>query len=64
MYMGVDIGGTKTFVAALDNNGVIKEQLRFPTPKEYKHFLAELAKNIDELTTHDFTSVGVGMPCF
>ena len=45
MYVGIDIGGTKTLVAALTNRGVIQEQVRFPTPKNYDHFLLELQKS-------------------
>jgi N-acetylglucosamine kinase-like BadF-type ATPase len=28
MYLGVDIGGTKTLVAALDDHGVMKEKTK------------------------------------
>lgn len=62
MYIGVDVGGTKTLVAVLDDNGVIKEQAKFPTPKEYPAFLTELAGTIADFQTQDFQAGGVAMP--
>lgn len=62
MYLGIDIGGTKTIVASLDDNGVIQENLRFPTPHNYPDFLKELAKYVDKLTTKEFIAAGVGVP--
>lgn len=62
MYLGIDIGGTKTLVASLTNDGVIIERNKFPTPKVYTEFLRELSANVAELTTKDFTAVGVAAP--
>lgn len=62
MYVGIDIGGTKTLVAALTNEGVIKESLRFPTPKDYDEFLAELRANVEKLTTKEFRAGAVAAP--
>ena len=62
MYLGIDVGGTKTLVATLDVNGVIIEKYKFPTPKKYTDFLIELASNVERLTTKDFLSAGVGLP--
>lgn len=62
MYLGIDIGGTKTIVASLDDDGVIQESFRFPTPHKYPAFLEELAKNVDKLTTKDFLAAGAGVP--
>lgn len=62
MYLGIDVGGTKTLVAELDDNGVILSSHKFPTPQEYPDFLVELANNIAKLTTQDFQAVGVGIP--
>jgi len=62
MYVGVDIGGTKTLVAALDNAGVIVEKMRFATPPEYGAFLAELEGTIDKLTGHEFRAGCVAAP--
>jgi glucokinase len=62
MYMGIDIGGTKTLVACLDDNGVIAESVKFPTPHVYPEFLRELAKVVASFTTKDFKAAGVAVP--
>lgn len=62
MYLGIDVGGTKTIVAALDDNGVITESQRFPTPQDYRVFLSKLEEIVDAFTTQDFKAIGVGIP--
>ncbi|MDB5175367.1 MAG: hypothetical protein JWM81_225 [Candidatus Saccharibacteria bacterium] len=62
MIVGVDIGGTKTLVAVLTNAGVIHESRKFPTPKNYDHFLLELAHAVHHLETKDFKAAGVAVP--
>lgn len=62
MYAGIDVGGTKTLVASLDDNGVITEQFRFKTPQDYQEFLAQLATHADKLATKDFKACGIGVP--
>lgn len=61
MYAGVDIGGTKTLVAALTEDGVIKEKVRFATPKNYDVFLEKLQETVDALTTKDFKAGAIGI---
>ena len=62
MYLGIDVGGTKTIAAVLDDNGVITEHQRFPTPQDYQRFLAELNKVVKVFKTKDFQAAGVGIP--
>ncbi len=62
MYLGIDIGGTKTLVATLDSNGVIQEKFKFPTPDKYSIFLTNLAKVVANLSTKEFLATGVGVP--
>lgn len=62
MYLGIDIGGTKTLVACLDNEGVIQESVKFPTPKIYRSFLKELAISVANLSTNTFIAAGVAAP--
>jgi glucokinase len=62
MYLCIDVGGTKTLVAAVDDSGVIKEEFRFPTPQIYGDFLTELASNVAKLSTDDFRACGIGIP--
>lgn len=62
MYVGVDIGGTKTLLASLDDNGVITQKIRFETPKKYDFFLHELRFALHKLDTQEFHAGGVGAP--
>ncbi len=62
MYLGVDVGGTKTLVAILDNHGAIQESRKFPTPKDYAHFLLELRHVLAHMQHHDWSAAGVGIP--
>lgn len=62
MYAGVDVGGTKTLVAALNDAGVITEQVRFPTPNSYEAFVRHLAETVEKMSTKDFQAAGLGIP--
>lgn len=62
MYAAVDVGGTKTLVAALTENGEIVEKVRFETPKRYDFFVHELRFAAHKLQHHDFKAAGVGLP--
>ena len=62
MYLAIDIGGTKTLVASLTNEGVISERVRFETPKDYDKFVTCLAETISSLETKEFIACGVGVP--
>jgi predicted NBD/HSP70 family sugar kinase len=62
MYLGIDVGGTKTLVASLTNEGVITEEFKFPTPKDYDQFLAEVGAAIAQLSARDFKACGLGIP--
>lgn len=60
--MGIDVGGTKTLVAAFTNEGKISEEVKFPTPKNYDHFLLELRNALHHFEHQDFQATGVGIP--
>jgi predicted NBD/HSP70 family sugar kinase len=62
MYLGIDIGGTKTLCAALDANGVIIEEIKFPTNPDYKEFLKELESTIEGMEHKDFAAGAVAVP--
>jgi len=62
MYLAIDIGGTKTLLAVLNNDGVITERVRFETPKKYDDFKRALAANVGNLSTDNFVACGVGVP--
>jgi predicted NBD/HSP70 family sugar kinase len=49
MYVGIDIGGTKTLVAKLSDDGQITDSRRFPSNHNYGQFLRDLGANLKEL---------------
>lgn len=62
MYVGVDVGGTKTLIAVFDGHGEIVEWTKFPTPKNYSHFLLELRHTFSNLKNKEFKAGGAGIP--
>jgi predicted NBD/HSP70 family sugar kinase len=62
MYLGIDIGGTKTLVATIDDRGVIQEKIKLPTPKDYQEFLQKLKAALDNFPKTTFRYCGIGMP--
>ncbi len=62
MYVGIDVGGTKTLVAVLDKNGVIEEQSKFPTPTSYDEFQHAIKNTIGTFKITEFHSGGIGIP--
>jgi predicted NBD/HSP70 family sugar kinase len=62
MYLGVDVGGTKTLVAVLNDDGVISEKVKFPTPKKYDNFLLELRHTLAHFKQQDFKAAGIAIP--
>ncbi len=61
MYVGIDVGGTKTLAAVLDNDGNIIEHNRFPTPIDYDDFLSQLDATLTNFMHHDFIAGGAGV---
>ncbi len=62
MYLGIDIGATKTLLATFTNEGVVKDKIKFPTPKDYALFKIELTNNVAKLSTNTFIACCVGVP--
>ncbi len=62
MFVAVDIGGTKTLVAAFTEAGEITEERRFATPQNYPAFITELANEVAKLTTREFKHGVVAVP--
>ncbi len=62
MYLGVDVGGTKTLVAVLDSHGVIKQKTKFPTPTDYSEFLQQLKQTVADFGQQKFTAAAVAIP--
>src|ERR1700742_4349384 len=62
MYLGIDVGGTKTLVAVLNNHGVITKSEKFPTPEKYTDWTKQLAKVVANISTEEYIACGVGVP--
>ncbi len=62
MYVAIDIGGTKTLVCVLTNEGVIREQVKFPTPRTYPAWLEALQETLDGFEHQNFKAGGVAAP--
>jgi predicted NBD/HSP70 family sugar kinase len=48
MLVTVDTGGTKTLIAPFEQDGVMGETIRFPTPKNQEEYVALLRKTLQE----------------
>lgn len=62
MYLGIDIGGTKTLIGRFTKDGQLQESLKFPTPKDYHEFSFALSSNIARITTKPWKLVAVAAP--
>lgn len=62
MYMAIDIGGTKTLLAAMNNDGEIVESLKFATPHDYSVFKLQLGSSLETMKHHDFLAGAVAAP--
>ncbi|HCL5253473.1 TPA: fructokinase [Salmonella enterica] len=65
MRIGIDLGGTKTEVIALDDAGEQRFRHRLPTPREdYQQTIETIASLVDmaEQATGQTGSVGIGIP--
>lgn len=62
MYLGIDVGGTKTLLAVFNENGQIVKEFKFPTPEEYNDFLAELQKVAPELKNYQIKACCCALP--
>jgi len=63
MYLGIDIGGTKTLLAVFDDSGTMLEQTKFPSSPDYQSFLNDLSETITtKLSHHEFLAAAAGVP--
>jgi len=61
MRLGIDLGGTKTEIIALDKGGVVALRRRMPTPKDYDLLLAALAQLVAQTETELGVRASIGM---
>ncbi|WP_207540676.1 ROK family protein [Sabulicella rubraurantiaca] len=64
MRIGVDLGGTKTEVAALDRAGQVRLRQRVPTPRSYAGVIETVRELVEgaEAELGEAGTVGVGIP--
>jgi len=62
MYLGVDVGGTKTLLAVFTKDGTLKQSVRFETPQDYDQFLEKLTSEIHVLGVDDFQAACLALP--
>ncbi len=63
MYLAIDIGGTKTLLAVISQDGELMDSYKFPTPKDYNEFKKELKNAVEqELGDHSITQACSAVP--
>lgn len=62
MYLCIDVGGTKTLLAAFTQAGELVESRKFKTPAEYKDFVALLGDEINALQHRNFKGCAIAVP--
>lgn len=62
MYLGIDIGGTKTLIAAFSRRGRIVRKYKFKTAQNKDKFLLDLNRNLQMFLRYGFQVVVVAIP--
>ncbi len=62
MFLAIDVGGTKTLVAALTDDGKLTKSLKFKTPRDYDKFLGVLKASLARLDTFKYKYACVALP--
>ena len=62
MYLGIDIGGTKTLIALFTKRGRIIKRKKFPTPHGSQTFLRKLVNELEPFKKYKIRSIAVAIP--
>lgn len=63
MLVAVDTGGTKTLVAVFNQDGSVKDSVKFPTPAETHEFILELSAVIDTMIgKNTLDAIAIALP--
>lgn len=62
MYLGIDIGGTKTLVALFNKRGRIIRRTKFRTDLQYEKFLSDLTGVLKKYSTSPVKAVTMAIP--
>lgn len=63
MYLGIDVGGSKTLLAAFSEDGKILHEFKFKTNPDYPGFLNDIKQALEaEFSAYSFKVGGLGAP--
>lgn len=62
MYLGIDVGGTKTLLAAFSAEGKILKEHKFPTPPKYQNFLSQLEAALVQFSEYRISACCCALP--
>lgn len=63
MILTIDTGGTKTLFASFSSDGIIKKQIKLPTPKDQGDYIQLLIKTIDnEFNFEPIEAISIALP--
>jgi len=62
MYLGIDVGGTKTLLASLDASGNIVDRVKFPTPQTYPELITAIQAAARQLSQEPYQLAAAGVP--
>lgn len=62
MYLGIDIGGSKTLVSLFDQGGKQISSIKFVTPHDYNIFLKKLSENVAKFSSDSIQLCCCGVP--
>ncbi len=63
MYLAIDVGGTKTLLAAFSPDGKLDKSYRFATPDDYDVFGSQLSATLSqEFSTYNFSGACCAIP--
>jgi len=62
MYLGIDVGGTKTLGAVFNAEGQILARQKFSTPDKYEAFTSELQKALQNFSEYEISACCCALP--
>ncbi len=63
MLIAVDTGGTKTLVAMFTRKGELREERRFPTPRDHQEYLELVSSTIADMTaSNTLDAISIAIP--
>lgn len=62
MYLAVDVGGSKTLMAAFSGDGEIVKEHKFPTNHDYSQFLKDIEAEYKNISDYKFEACCVAVP--